>query len=106
MTATSKLPGLQLSFRDAAFDPNASERYCLVLQIDRERLTLAVLDNIANDFLAFESWHFKKAASDAQMAEQIERLCSDHAWLTIGANAQGRPRGVFYPAKKKETASQ
>lgn len=84
MTATSKLPGLQESFRDNAFDPSASERYCLVLQVDRERLTLAVLDNISNDFLAFESWFFKKAVSDAQMAEQIERLCTDHEWLTNG----------------------
>lgn len=84
MTATSKLPGLQVSFRDNAFDPNVSERYCLVLQIDRESLTLAVLDNISNDFLAFESWHFKKAVSDVQIAEQIERLCTDHDWLTNG----------------------
>lgn len=84
MTATSKLPGLQVSFRDNAFDPSAAERYCLVLQVDRERLTLAVLDNISNDFLAFESWYFKKAVSDAQMAEQVERLCTDHAWLTNG----------------------
>lgn len=82
MTATSKLPGLQLSFRDSAFDPNAAERYCLVLQVDRERLTLAVLDNLTNDFLAFESWFFKKAVSDAQMAEQIDRLLVDHQWLS------------------------
>lgn len=84
MTATSKLPGLQVSFRDNAFDPNAADRYCLVLQVDRERLTLAVLDNISNDFLAFEAWVFRKAVTDAQMAEQIERLCSDHEWLTNG----------------------
>lgn len=84
MTATSKLPGLQVSFRDNAFDPNAAGRYCLVLQVDRESFTIAVLDNISNDFLAFESWHFKKAVSDAQMAEQIERLCTDHEWLTNG----------------------
>ena len=84
MAETSKLPGLHISFRDNAFDPNATERYCLVVQTDRERLTLAVLDNISNDFLAFESWFFKKAVSDAQLAEQIERLCTDHEWLTNG----------------------
>lgn len=84
MTATSKLPGLQLSFRDSAFDPSAAERYCLVMQVDRERLTMAVLDNLTNDFLAFESWYFRKAVSDAQMAEQIERLLTDHEWLGNG----------------------
>ena len=84
MTATSKLPGLQLSFRDSAFDPNAAERYCLALQVDRERLDLTVLDNLTNDFLAFESWYFKKAVTDAQMAEQIERLLTDHEWLSNG----------------------
>jgi hypothetical protein len=84
MSTTSRLPGLQLSFRDSAFDPNAAERYCLVLQVDRERLTLAVLDNLTNDFLAFESWYFKKAVTDAQMAEQIERLLTDHEWLSNG----------------------
>lgn len=84
MTTTSKLPGLQLSFRDNAFDPAAAERYCLVVQVDRERFTLVVLDNLTNDFLAFESWYFKKATTDALMAEQIERLCADHAWLTNG----------------------
>lgn len=84
MTATSKLPGLQLSFRDSGFDPNAAERYCLVMQVDRERLSLAVLDNLTNDFLAFESWFFKKASTDAQMADQIERLISDHEWLGNG----------------------
>lgn len=84
MTATSKLPGLQLSFRDSAFDPNAAERYCLVLQVDQERLTMAVLDNLTNDFLAFESWFFRKAVTDAQMADQIERLLTDHEWLGNG----------------------
>ncbi len=84
MSATSKLPGLQLSFRDNAFDPNAAEKFCAVVQVDRERFTIAVLDNLTNDFLAFESWFFKKAVTDAQMAEQIERLCNDHAWLTSG----------------------
>lgn len=84
MTTTSKLPGLQLSFRDSAFDPSSAERYCLVMQVDRERLTLAVLDNLTNDFLAFESWYFRKAVSDAQMAEQIERLIADHEWLANG----------------------
>ena len=82
MSATSKLPGQQVSFRDSAFDPAASERYCLVAQVDKERFTFAVLDNLTNDFLAFESWFFKKAVTDALMAEQIERLCTDHAWLT------------------------
>lgn len=84
MSETSKLPGLQISFRDNAFDPAASERYCLVAQTDRERFTLAVLDNLTNDFLAFESWFFKKAVTDAQLADQIERLCTDHEWLTNG----------------------
>ncbi|HTF06222.1 MAG TPA: DUF3822 family protein [Bacteroidia bacterium] len=84
MSETSKLPGLQVSFRDTAFDPAAAERYCLVAQVDKERFTLAVLDNISNDFLAFESWFFKKAVTDAQMADQVERLCTDHEWLTNG----------------------
>lgn len=84
MSETSKLPGLQVSFRDSAFDPASSERYCLVVQTDRERLTLAVLDNLSNDFLAFESWFFKKATTDALLAEQIQRLCTDHEWLTNG----------------------
>lgn len=82
MTATSKLPGIQVSFRDTAFDPDAAERYCLVMQVDKENLTLAILDNISNDFLAFESYHFRKSVSEAQMAEQIIRLCADHEWLT------------------------
>jgi hypothetical protein len=84
MSTTSKLPGLQVSFRDSAFDPSATERYCLVLQVDREQLKIAVLDNLTNDFLAFESWFFKKSVSDAQMAEQIERLLNDHEWLSSG----------------------
>ncbi len=72
------------SFRDAAFDISKTEKFCLVMQLGNENLTLAVLDNLTNDFLAFEQYVFRKANNEQALAEQIDKLCSEHEWLTSG----------------------
>lgn len=73
-----------VAFRDPAFDTARSEKFCLVLQIGGEQLTLAVLDNLTNDFLAFEQYVFRKAGSERALAEQLDKLTSEHEWLTGG----------------------
>lgn len=84
MSELTRLPGQQISFRDNAFDTTATEKFCLVAQCDRERFSLAVLDNLTNDFLAFESWNYKKAVTQTLLAEQLDRLFTDHPWLLNG----------------------
>lgn len=84
MSELTRLPGQQISFRDNAMDTSATEKFCLVAQCDRERFSLAVLDNLTNDFLAFESWNYRKAITQQQLSEQLDRMFTDHTWLLNG----------------------
>jgi hypothetical protein len=73
-----------VSFRDAAFDTSHTEKFCLVMQIGPDSLTLAVLDNLTNDFLAFEQYIFRKTTGERSLSEHIDRLISEHEWLSSG----------------------
>jgi hypothetical protein len=73
-----------IHFRDAAFDTAHCEKFCLVLQAEGERISLAVLDNLTNDFLAFEQYTFRKIASERALAEQLQILAAEHEWLSNG----------------------
>lgn len=84
MSETRRLIQPAIAFRDPAFDTARCEKFCLVLQLAPEMLSLAVLDNLTNDFLAFEQYHFRKASSEAAMAEQLEKLGTEHEWLGNG----------------------
>jgi hypothetical protein len=84
MNDTRRLIQPSIHFRDAAFDVSHCEKFCLVLQIGGDNLTLAVLDNLTNDFLAFEQYTFRKVNSERLLAEQIEKLIAEHEWLTGG----------------------
>lgn len=84
MSELTRLPGQQISFRDNALDTQATEKFCLVAICDRERFSLAVLDNLTNDFLAYESWYYKKAVTQNQIAEQLDRMFTDHGWILNG----------------------
>jgi hypothetical protein len=81
---TRRLIQPAIAFRDAAFDTARCEKFCLVLEIGPESLKLAVLDNLSNDFLAFEQYTFRKSVTEAAMAEQLEKLVLEHEWLTGG----------------------
>lgn len=84
MTEIRRLVQPSVSFRDAAFDTARCEKFCLVLEIAPESLKLAVLDNLSNDFLAFEQYVFRKAITERAMAEQVEKLVNEHEWLSGG----------------------
>src|ERR1041385_7665868 len=73
-----------IQFRDAAFDISHCEKFCLVMQIGGENLTLAVLDNLSNDFLAFENYSFRKVNNESSLAVQLEKLIGEHEWLAGG----------------------
>ncbi|HET6990187.1 MAG TPA: DUF3822 family protein [Bacteroidia bacterium] len=73
-----------VAFRDAAFDTARTEKFCLVMQVGGDSLTLAVLDNLTNDFLAFEHYVFRKTTGERSLAEQIDKLVSEHEWLGNG----------------------
>lgn len=73
-----------IAFRDAAFDTAHTEKFCLVIQIGGENLNLAVLDNLSNDFLAFEQYVFRKTNTERLFTEQLDKLISEHEWLSNG----------------------
>lgn len=80
----NRTPAPLIRFRDPAFDPNRSDSFCLVLEIGLESFVLAVLDNLTNDFLAFEQYALRKINDEAALATQIEQLAADHEWLANG----------------------
>lgn len=80
MAARTPVPAI--SFRDPAFDPDRSESFCLVLEIGTEGIALAVLDNLTNDFLAFEHYPLRKIADENMLAATVEQLAASHEWLT------------------------
>jgi hypothetical protein len=80
MAARTPVPSI--SFRDSAFDPERSESFCLVLEISAEAISLAVLDNLTNDFLAFEHYPLRKVADEQTLAATVELLAANHDWLT------------------------
>jgi hypothetical protein len=84
MTETRRLIQPTIAFHDAAFDTAHCEKFCLVLQAGDQKLTVTVLDNLSNDFLAFEEYHFRKADSEKTLAEHMQKLVSEHEWLTGG----------------------
>ena len=84
MTETRRLIQPSLAFRDPAFDTARCEKFCLVIQLAPESMSIAVLDNITNDFLAFEQYQFRKANTEQLMAAQIEKLAAEHEWLNAG----------------------
>ncbi|HTL82312.1 MAG TPA: DUF3822 family protein [Bacteroidia bacterium] len=73
-----------ISFADAAFDPAQSGKFCLVAEIGLKGMSIAVLDNISNTFLAFESYEFRKVNSEKELAEKVGRIIGEHEWLTNG----------------------
>lgn len=84
MTETRRLILPSIAFRDPAFDTARCEKFCLVVQLAPETLSFAVLDNLTNDFLAFEQYTFRKASTEQLMAEQLEKLAAEHEWLSGG----------------------
>lgn len=70
-----------IHFRDAAFNSSEPERFCLELEVRPQGLALVVLDNLNNDFLAFELYQFPKVNSELQLAEQLEKLIQEHEFL-------------------------
>ncbi|HLG03583.1 MAG TPA: DUF3822 family protein [Bacteroidia bacterium] len=84
MSSINRTISPSIKFHDAAFDPAFCEKFCLVLQAGDSRLTLAVLDNLSNDFLAFEQYVFRKADNDPLLAEQLQNVIAGHEWLTNG----------------------
>jgi Protein of unknown function (DUF3822) len=81
MTSIRRLIAPALSFRDAAFDITHCEKFCLAIQINSDSFTAVVLDNLTNDFLAFEQYQFRKLTGEADLAEQMEKLVAEHEWL-------------------------
>ena len=72
------------AFKDAAFDTTQTEKFCLVMQVSLDSLTLVVLDNLTNDFLAFEQYAFRKVTSESMLSEQLDKLSTEHEWLCSG----------------------
>ncbi|MBI3509324.1 MAG: DUF3822 family protein [Bacteroidetes bacterium] len=104
-----------LSIADPQFDPAHCEKYCLVLQAGDDQFAFAVLDNIANEFLAFEHYRFAKINSEKNLAEQIEKLATEHEWLHNGFKRADAmiiterftlvPSGFYDRSKQKEFLS-
>lgn len=84
MNDTRRFISPSIHFFDAAFDPARTDKFCLVLQISAEMLVLAVLDNLTNDFLAFEKYPLKKITADQSIADQLDKIVADHEWLGAG----------------------
>jgi len=70
-----------INIRESTFHVEESERFCLVMQSGIQRFDVAVLDNISNEFVAFESYHFPKAVTERLFVEQVQRLTEQHDWL-------------------------
>lgn len=84
MSETRRLIQPSLAFRDPAFDTSRCDKFCLVMQVEPEGFRLAVLDNLTNDFLAFEQYHFRKANNERSLAAELEKLVKEHEWLGNG----------------------
>ncbi len=84
MNDTRRFINPAVSFKDASFDPTRTDKFCLELQISQENLVLAVLDNLTNDFLAFESYPFKKINAEQTLANQLDKIIVEHEWLSAG----------------------
>lgn len=84
MNDTRRFISPSIHFSDAAFDPARTDKFCLVLQLSAEMLVLAVLDNLTNDFLAFEKYPLKKINADLTIADQLDKIVADHEWLGAG----------------------
>lgn len=84
MNDTRRFITPSIHFRDAAFDPARTEKFCLELQLSNEQLVLTVLDNLTNDFLAFEQYPLKKITAELSPAAQLEKITEGHEWLNNG----------------------
>jgi hypothetical protein len=84
MNDTRRFISPSIHFHDAAFDPSRTDKFCLVLQISAENFILAVLDNLTNDFLAFEKYQLKKINAEQTLAMQLDKIIADHDWLGAG----------------------
>ena len=84
MNDTRRFISPSIHFQDAAFDPSRTDKFCLVLQISQDHLCFAVLDNLTNDFLAFEKYQLKKVNAEQTLADQLDKITGDHDWLGSG----------------------
>lgn len=84
MNETRRLIQPTIAFQDPAFDTAHCEKFCLILQVAAETVSFTVLDNLTNDFLAFEQYHFRKSVTETAMAEQLAKLAAEHEWLSNG----------------------
>lgn len=99
-----------INIRESAFHPEESERFCLVMQSGIQRFDVAVLDNISNEFVALESYHFPKAVTERLYIEQLQRLTEQHDWLNSGFKrvdiAVFTEQFTFVPAALYDSAKQ
>ncbi|CAN5184239.1 DUF3822 family protein [soil metagenome] len=84
MNETKRFINPSVQFKDAAFDSSRTEKFCLEMQISPENLSIVVLDNLTNDFLAFENYPLRKINSEQTLAFQIDKIIGDHEWLGNG----------------------
>jgi hypothetical protein len=84
MNDTRRFIHPSVQFRNAAFDPARSEKFCLELQVSNEQFAFVVLDNLTNDFLAFETYPLKKITAETSLSMQVEKIVSGHEWLLNG----------------------
>jgi hypothetical protein len=84
MNDTRRFINPSVQFRDAAFDPARSGKFCLEMQVSNEQVSFVVMDNLTNDFLAFENYPLKKITAENTLAFQLEKIIDSHEWLTNG----------------------
>ncbi|MDQ3111466.1 MAG: DUF3822 family protein [Bacteroidota bacterium] len=84
MNDTRRFINPSIHFHDAAFDSSRTDKFCLVLQVSADSISFAVLDNLTNDFLAFEQYQLKKINAEQTISAQLDKIVADHDWLGAG----------------------
>jgi hypothetical protein len=84
MNETRRFISPSIHFQDAAFDSSRTDKFCLVMQVGADTISFAVLDNLTNDFLAFEQYQLKKINAEQSVSSQLDKIVADHDWLGAG----------------------
>jgi hypothetical protein len=84
MNETRRFISPSIHFQDAAFDSSRTDKFCLVMQVSAETIVFAVLDNLTNDFLAFEQYPLKKISAEQTVSSQLDKIVAEHEWLSAG----------------------
>lgn len=82
MTVRTPTPSLQI--KDAAFDIRRTDAFCLAIELCLDGITVTVLDNLTNDYLAFEHYPLRKLSDESALAQQFKQLVEEHEWLGNG----------------------